>query len=84
MNSSTIHRGGGRHIYTNDEVDYFACYNLERDKVYIIPIDKAPKSAMIIRFEKPKSGQNSKINWEADYLFENVLCVETLHAIPKV
>ena len=84
LNSSTTHRGGGRHTYTKDEVDYFACYNLSRDKVYLIPIEKASSSAMIIRFEQPKSKQTHKINWEADYLFENILCVETLHAIPKV
>ena len=38
--SSTIHRQNGvKHIYTENEIDYFALYNLERDKVYLISIN---------------------------------------------
>ena len=35
--SSTSHRQNGvKHIYTNEEIDYFVCYNIERDKLFII------------------------------------------------
>lgn len=37
LTSSTAHRKNGmRHKYTIDEVDYFALYNLCRDKIYLL------------------------------------------------
>lgn len=36
--SSTLHRKNGtRHIYTKDEVDYFALYNLESNILILVP-----------------------------------------------
>lgn len=84
LTSSTLHRkNGDRHIYTNDEIDYFACYNIERDKIFLVAIDEAPNTALTIRYEKPKNNQIQGVKFEQDYLIDNVLCVETLHEIPK-
>ena len=43
--SSTAHRKNGvKHIYTSDEIDFFVCYNLKRDKLFLIPIEEAPST----------------------------------------
>lgn len=84
LTSSTFHRKNGvRHIYSSDEIDYFACYNIERDKIFLIPIDKAPKTSIHVRYEKPKNNQTKGIIFEEQYLIDNVLCVETLHETPN-
>ena len=84
LTSSTFYRKNGvRHIYSSDEIDYFACYNIERDKIFLIPIDKAPKTSIHVRYEKPKNNQTKGIIFEEQYLIDNVLCVETLHETPN-
>lgn len=85
LTSSTEHRSNGiKHKYTKDEIDYFACYNITRDKIYLIPIADEQISSITIRYELPKNGQTKGIHFEEDYLIENILCVETLHEVPKV
>ena len=82
--SSTTHRTNGcKHKYTSDEIDYFACYNLQRDKLFLIPITETPNTAITIRYEESRNGQTKGIHFEEDFSFEKVLCVETLHEIPK-
>ena len=72
--SSTSHRQNGvKHIYTNEEIDYFVCYNIERDKLFIIDVDDAPNSQITIRYIKPKNGQTQGIKMEEDYLLDNFL-----------
>ena len=84
LTSSTLHRKNGeKHIYTNNEIDYFACYNIERDKIFLININDAPNTTITIRYEKPKNNQTQGIKFEQEYLIDNILCVETLHETPK-
>lgn len=74
--SSTMHRQNGvKHIYTENEIDYFAFYNLERDKVYLISINEEglPKNEVTIRFNPPKNKNQFKTFLEEDYLIEKVL-----------
>lgn len=74
--SSTMHRQNGvKHIYTENEIDYFALYNLERDKVYLISINEEglPKNEVTIHFNPPKSKNQFKTFLEEDYLIEKVL-----------
>ena len=84
LTSSTVHRKNGtKHIYNNNEIDYFLCYNISRDKIFLIDANEAPNTAITIRYEAPKNSQIQGIKFEKDYLIDNVLCVETLHEIPK-
>ena len=84
ITSSTEHRKNGvKHIYTPDEIDYFACYNITRDKIFLVSVEDAGNVQLTIRYEKPKNNQTANIRFEEDYLIENVLCVETLHEISK-
>lgn len=84
LTSSTLHRKNGvKHIYTDNEIDYFACYNIQRNKIFLININEVPSTSIIIRYEKPKNNQIQGIHFEEDYLIDNILCVETLHEAPK-
>lgn len=74
--SSTVHRQNGvKHIYTEDEIDYFAFYNLERDRVYLISIKEEglPKNEVTIRFCLPKTKNQFKTFLEEDYLINKVI-----------
>jgi len=84
LTSSTVHRKNGiKHLYSSDEIDYYACYNITRDKIFLVPVD-TPRTAIIIRYEKPKNNQVKGIHFEDEYLIINVLsCVETVHEIPQ-
>lgn len=73
LTSCTNHRNNGnRHKYTTDEIDYFFCYNVERDKSFLIKVsDKV--ATLCIRYELPKNGQTKNIHMENDYIFDNVI-----------
>ena len=74
LTSSTMHRNNGcKHKYTCDEVDYFFCYNIDRDKSYFIKVTDKPISSFRIRYEETKNHQSSNINYEKDYLFDTVI-----------
>ena len=74
LTSSTAHRTNGeRRKYLNSEIDYFALYSLDRDKIYLMKVPDNPMSAITIRFEDTKSGMKSRVNYESDLLIENVL-----------
>ncbi|MBR1802567.1 MAG: hypothetical protein IJ777_01145 [Clostridia bacterium] len=82
LTSSTKHRKNGtRHVYTADEIDYFACYSIARDKVFLIKVRDAPNTSLTIRYEKPKNNQVPGIKFEKDYLIENVLHIKTSYKI---
>lgn len=74
LTSSTAHRtNGGRRKYSNSEIDYFALYSLDRDKIYLMKAPDDPMTAITIRFEDTKSGKKIGVNYESDFLIENVL-----------
>ncbi|MBA2851809.1 hypothetical protein HNP86_001968 [Methanococcus maripaludis] len=61
-----------RRKYEDGEIDYFALYNVTRDKIYLVPYSE-PKTVMFIRYEQPKNRQSKKVHLEEDYLIDNVL-----------
>ena len=74
LTSSTKHRSNGeRHKYTSNEVDYFFCYNIEREKAFLVKVPDKPLSEITIRYEAPKNGQSKNINLECNLCFENVI-----------
>lgn len=74
LTSSTAHRtNGGRRKYSNSEIDYFALYSLDRDKIYLMKAPDNPMTAITIRFEDTKSGKKIGVNYESDFLIENIL-----------
>lgn len=72
--SSTTHRKNGvRHKYSNEEIDYFFCYNIERDKSFLIKVPDKPISGFTIRYEQSKNNQTKNVHYEHEYLFENII-----------
>lgn len=79
--SSTAHRKAGvKHKYNKSEIDYFVIYNLQSDKLLLLPIEKfSERTSLTFRIPyQPSKNQHESFNWE-DYLFEKIICVETLH-----
>lgn len=79
--SSTVHRKNGtKHKYTKEEVDFFALYNMESNLLLFVPIEKLlGKTSVSFALDyKPSRNQYEALNWK-DYLFEEIMCVETLH-----
>lgn len=74
VHASSAHRTNGlKHIYTPDEIDYFACYNIERQCILLFKIDEVPNLWVCVRYEEPKNNQREGIRYEKDFLIENVL-----------
>lgn len=61
---------GKAHIYTKNDIDYFATY--WKGNVYLVPIEECSGQKKL-RFLPPKNGQVKGINWAKDYLVEEVL-----------
>lgn len=55
--------------------DYFAAYDLEDDKVYLVSSEilKSNNTLFNLRKEKSKNGQKNGIHFAEDYLIEKVL-----------
>ena len=70
---STTTRSNGevhKHIYSSNEIDYFALYSSITDKVYLLPIQNAPTKKFSIRYQEP---YHSKSHKASEYEIENVL-----------
>ena len=73
--SSTAHRKNGKkYSYDKTQIDYFAFYNIQRDKILLLPVENCPITSVAIRYEEPHNGQIVGVRMEADYLLEKVLC----------
>lgn len=64
--SSYQHRGLKNKDYVG-EIEFFAAYCLELDKVYIVPVDIAPKKEITLRINAVKSWQVKNIRYAEDY-----------------
>lgn len=73
--STTVRTGGEiqKHIYSADEIDYFALYSSITDEVYLLPIEKAPTKKFSLRYKEP---YNSKSNKAEDFLITKILEIE--------
>ena len=73
--STTVHSGGElkKHIYTSDEIDYFALYSSVTDEVYLLPIEKAPTKKFSLRYKEPYHSQSNKAE---DFLLTKIIGVE--------
>jgi PD-(D/E)XK endonuclease len=50
------------------EVDLFAVYCPDNDRVYVIPGDEVPATAMYLRVEPPRNRQHKGVRWAEDYV----------------
>ena len=70
--STTLQEGGKiqKHIYSTNEIDYFALYSSVTDEVYLLPIKEAPTKKFSLRYKEPYSSKSHKAE---DYLLTNFL-----------
>lgn len=62
----------GRELYTKQEIDFFALYNLERKIPVLIPFNEVENlKGVTIRFDE-KGNNGKKFFKEEDYLFEKI------------
>ena len=69
--SSHYHYRGGKYNHRRQgyqgQIEYFAVYSPDLDKVYLIPIDHAGASDMSLRLTMPKGRNHHGIKMAADY-----------------
>ncbi|HET6570211.1 MAG TPA: group I intron-associated PD-(D/E)XK endonuclease [Solirubrobacterales bacterium] len=50
------------------EVDLFAVYCPDNDRVYVIPANEVPATGMYLRVEMPRNSQRKRVRWAEDYV----------------
>ncbi len=50
-----------------DQIDAFAVYSPELNRVYLVPVGDAPVRGCTLRLEAPRNGQRSGIRWASDH-----------------
>ena len=65
-NQSPLSKTRGKHHYRG-QCDYFAVYNEELDKVYIVPVDEVGTTQVKLRLTPTKNNQEKYVRWAKDY-----------------
>ena len=67
-------RKNGKRIETpyQGQVEYFAAYCPENDKVYLVPIHICGTTLITLRLSKSKSGMEKGIHYASDYEFGSI------------
>ena len=50
------------------EVDLFAVYCPDTDRVYVVPVDEVPATEMYLRVNAPRNRQRKGVRWAEDYV----------------
>ena len=62
-----------------NQVDYFVFYNMNYDKIAIVPMTViGDKKVISLRILPPKNNQKNVLYFD-DFSFDKILCVQTLH-----
>lgn len=83
IHSITVAGNTHKIYYYNNEIDYFALYNMVYDEIYLVKNSIINTKSIRIRLGASQNNQHKNINYACDYLIENILCVETLHEASK-
>lgn len=67
--SKIYNRKSVTHYYSNDEVDYYMLYNVNRDEVYLIPFNECKGGSVTLRHVPTKNNQQKGIKLSTDYIF---------------
>ena len=67
---SVVSKAGGVQVTKpyNEEADFFAAYSPDTRECYLVPVEKAAKSAFQLRLEIPQNNQEKGINWASDFI----------------
>ena len=74
LDSKLTSKRSVRHHYASDEVDYFLCYDLVNDKIFVVK-NNGNIGSIIIRYKTPKNNQTARVNMAKDFLLrEDLFC----------
>jgi hypothetical protein len=65
------HRSNGdikRVSFDENEIDCFLVWYREKDELYKVPIQEAPKTEMTLRIGETGNNQEQNVNWTSDYI----------------
>lgn len=62
---------GHKHVYTKQDIDYFA--TLWNETIYLIPVEECSTEKSLRFFTTSKCTNLKQINWAQDYIVEEVL-----------
>lgn len=65
---STMSKDGSSVLYTEDDIDYFALYHTETDKVYLLEASEGTNTTISLRLTEPKNGQKKNIRLAKDFI----------------
>jgi PD-(D/E)XK endonuclease len=68
FSTSSVNGFTGQRTNYRGQIDVFLVYCSHTDKVYIVPVDAAGKSGMLLRVDINRSGMKRHINWAENYL----------------
>lgn len=66
--SSYVHRGGSKKGYRG-EIEFFAVYSPDKDRLYVVPVDDVGERGCKLRVDATKNGQTKLVRWARDYEF---------------
>ena len=69
--SKSTRTNGERHKYTDKEIDIFLLYSFVYDEIYVVPINKAPSTSIMLRHEIPNKVL-STMRFTKDYSFDTI------------
>ena len=69
--SKSTRTNGERHQYTKDDIDVFIFYSYVYDELYLMDVEEAPKSCVVLRHDDPKV-KLSTMRFTRDYPFERI------------
>ena len=82
--SSYNHTTNKKYCDYKNQIDFFVFYNMEHDKIAIVPMDIVKdKKQISLRIVPPKNNQQNVLYFD-DFSFDKILCVETLHEASQV
>jgi hypothetical protein len=65
--SSHSHRGGVSSRSYRGEVEYFAVYCPDTDKVYLLPESEGSRTSAHLRVAAPRNSQSKRVKWASQY-----------------
>ncbi len=63
----SVHSQGAHRRTYEGEVDFFAVYCPDNQRVYLVPADPLPREMASLRLTAPRNGQTHGIRWARDF-----------------
>lgn len=78
--SSTEHRRGGSRKDYRGQIELFAVYSPDTDKVYVMSVDEVGKAGAKLRLEPTKNNQKKNVRWAKDHELDKTSLLRYINA----